>query len=204
MVIVKSHLRAALAAITFFQWNVDGIAYGSGESHASGESFQSNSQPIRQKGTDHSFYGYHEHAANYYNARDPDRYFTRYPDKYFPTPQQRKTALQRVAAFFEGIFHHRHAAPKHRYIAIETSRPTSKQLALYKVRRAAAIGQAQAKKTKLASYWVAPEKLHCVMLFDTQSLQIVGNNCYFIPHLPPDGEMVRFDTINAEFVGTRR
>ncbi|MBV9391141.1 MAG: hypothetical protein JOY96_04530, partial [Verrucomicrobia bacterium] len=193
---MKSHLQAlSLAAVTFFPWGVNGLAYEIGESNASRALDQKVSWPVIQIGVYHPDDKYDERSANFYDSRDPDRYFTRYPDKYLPTPEQRKTALQRVAAFFEAIFHHRQSAPKHHYIAIETLRPNSRQLSLYNFRRAAAIREAQAKKTKLASHWVAPKELHCVMLFDTQSLQLVGNNCYLIPHIPPNGETVRFDTI---------
>jgi hypothetical protein len=201
---MKSHFWAmGLAAITFFEWSVQGLAQEG--NHASSGALQRDiSVANRHEGYYHSEYEYLEYAGNGYNPRDSDKYFTRYPDKYVPTPKQRETALQRITAFFTAIVHHRRPASKHRYIAIETLRPTSRQLALYKVRRAAAIGEARAKKTNLAAHWVAPEQLHCLMVFDTKSLQFVGNNCYFIPNIPPDGRMLRFDTVSAEFIGSRK
>jgi hypothetical protein len=39
------------------------------------------------------------------------------------------------------------------------------------------------------------------MIFDTQSKQFVGTVCYVISSEPTIGEIARFDTMSAEFVG---
>ena len=40
-----------------------------------------------------------------------------------------------------------------------------------------------------------------VMVFDTQSQQVIGNNVYDVKTAPRDGQVSRFDTYNAEYVG---
>ena len=46
-----------------------------------------------------------------------------------------------------------------------------------------------------------PEKIYCVMIWDTQSQEIVGTDCYAVLKLPPAGELARFDTYTAQYVG---
>jgi hypothetical protein len=41
-----------------------------------------------------------------------------------------------------------------------------------------------------------------VMIFDTQSNQIVGNNVYDLKSSPKVGQTSKFDTYTAEYVGT--
>jgi hypothetical protein len=41
-----------------------------------------------------------------------------------------------------------------------------------------------------------------VMLFDTQSQQMVGNNVYDVKNAPRDGQVSKFDTYTAEYVGS--
>jgi hypothetical protein len=41
----------------------------------------------------------------------------------------------------------------------------------------------------------------CVCIYDTQSKQLVGTVCYVISSEPAIGELARFDTMSAEFVG---
>lgn len=42
---------------------------------------------------------------------------------------------------------------------------------------------------------------NAVLLFDTQTNTAVGNNVYEISQNPKKGEVVKFDTVNAEYVG---
>ncbi len=49
---------------------------------------------------------------------------------------------------------------------------------------------------------MAPEKVYCVMIWDTQSGEIVGNDCYAVLKLPVAGELARFDTYTAQYVGS--
>jgi hypothetical protein len=41
-----------------------------------------------------------------------------------------------------------------------------------------------------------------VMVYDTQSQQVVGNNVYDVKSSPQDGQVSKFDTYSAEYVGT--
>lgn len=41
-----------------------------------------------------------------------------------------------------------------------------------------------------------------VMIFDTESKEIVGNNVYDVQTPPSKGEVAKFDTYSAEYVGT--
>jgi hypothetical protein len=41
-----------------------------------------------------------------------------------------------------------------------------------------------------------------VMVFDTQNQQIVGNNVYDVKESPTVGTTAKFDTYNAQYVGS--
>ena len=41
-----------------------------------------------------------------------------------------------------------------------------------------------------------------VMIFDTQTQQVVGNNVYDVKQTPKEGSVSKFDTYSAEYVGT--
>src|SRR4029434_4129617 len=43
-----------------------------------------------------------------------------------------------------------------------------------------------------------------VMIWDTQSQQVVGNNVYDVKSPPPVGSTAKFDTYSAEYVGSGR
>jgi Tn3 transposase DDE domain-containing protein len=49
--------------------------------------------------------------------------------------------------------------------------------------------------------WVEPTKIHCLMVFDTQSNQFVGSGCYVVAALPAAEQLVKLETVTAEFVG---
>jgi hypothetical protein len=40
-----------------------------------------------------------------------------------------------------------------------------------------------------------------VMLYDTQTQQVVGNNVYDVKQSPKEGSISKFDTYSAEYVG---
>ena len=96
----------------------------------------------------------------------------------------------------------RRRAATHRYIAVETLKPSENQLEDYKKKQADAKSAAAAGGTHVSNRWVPPSQLRCVMVFDTQSKQFVGSGCYVIGSLPPAGIIAKFDTFSAEFVGT--
>ncbi len=78
----------------------------------------------------------------------------------------------------------------HRYISVETLRPTRKQLEDYTGKM-------------LPTQTVEPSQLCCVMVFDTQTEQFVGSGCYVVTGEPSAGAVEKFETVSAEFVGTR-
>jgi hypothetical protein len=48
----------------------------------------------------------------------------------------------------------------------------------------------------------SPKAKKAVMLWDTQSQQIVGNDVYDVENTPPVGETAKFQTYSAQYVGT--
>ena len=117
---------------------------------------------------------------------------------YTPTPEQKTTAQKRVKNYLVAVQKGRRHPATHRYIAVETLRPTKKQLADYVKKRA----EAKSAGAQLSDRWVEPGQLRCMMVFDTQSKQFVGSGCYVIGSLPPVGTVAKFDTVSAEYVGT--
>ncbi len=202
----KSEMKVYLVTLPVLAalWvsSIDASARGGGgheggghESGEHGQLQQGNTQRDRRDSYSHQdYYGIPGYAGDY-------DYQSNYPYKYKPTPEQRKTAFQRIEAFFAAIFHHKRPAATHRYIAVETLKPTPNQLAAYRKERARAIATAQEKKSKLAAQWVPAEHLHCVLVFDTKARQFVGSDCYVVPDLPSPGQVLKFDTVSAEFVG---
>jgi hypothetical protein len=107
---------------------------------------------------------------------------------YAPTPEQQACAEQQVKKYLAAVKKHQKHPATHRYISVETLRPTKKQLAAY----------AKRMRQSLAA---APSQLRCVMVFDTQTEQFVGTACYVVASEPTVGEVDRFETASAEFVG---
>jgi hypothetical protein len=107
-----------------------------------------------------------------------------------------------VQAYLTAVKKGRKHAASHRYIAVQTLHPTKRQLQDYVNKRAAAKSAAANGATKLSDRWVEPEKLRCIMVFDTQSKQFVGSGCYVVASTPPAGTTARFETFTAEFVGS--
>jgi hypothetical protein len=48
----------------------------------------------------------------------------------------------------------------------------------------------------------SPKAKKAVMIYDTQSNQVVGNNVYDVQSPPPVGSTAKFDTYSAEYVGS--
>jgi hypothetical protein len=44
-------------------------------------------------------------------------------------------------------------------------------------------------------------QLRCLMVFDTQAKQFVGSGCYVVTGKPSTGDVAKFETVSAEFVG---
>ena len=121
---------------------------------------------------------------------------------YTPTPAQTTTAKMRVKNYLVAVQKRRQRPATHRYIAVETLRPTKKQLEDYTKKQADAKSAAAAGGTQLSDRWVPPSQLRCIMVFDTESKQFVGSGCYVIGRLPPVGTTAKFETFSAEYVGT--
>jgi hypothetical protein len=134
-----------------------------------------------------SSYGYSSYQSSYD--------FTLYP--YTPTPEQQEIAKERVKAYYAAIRKGRRRPAKHRYIAVETLRPTKKQREDYLRKRLAAKGG----QGRSSSKRVEPGQLRCLMVFDTQKQQFVGSNCYLVEKLPSAGTVTQFESVGAEYVG---
>jgi hypothetical protein len=107
---------------------------------------------------------------------------------YTPTPEQRIGAKLEAENYLLAVHTGHKHAPTHRYISVETLRPTNQQLDDY------------TRKLPVARQ-VDPIKLHCLMVFDTQTKEFVGSHCYIVGSEPSAGEVARFEGISAEFVG---
>jgi gas vesicle protein len=89
------------------------------------------------------------------------------------TERQRRIAEERARLAYERMSTTRKArVKKTRYIAVKTERDT----------------QAKGAAT--------------VMVYDTQTQQVVGGNVYDVKQTPKDGQISKFDTYSAEYVGT--
>jgi hypothetical protein len=121
---------------------------------------------------------------------------------YTPTAEQRAAAEKQVQAYLAAVKKGRKRAARHRYIAVQTLRPTTKQLQDYVNKRAAANSAAANGNAQLSNRWVEPNQLRCMMVFDTQSKQFVGSGCYVVASNPPVGATAKFETFTAEFVGS--
>jgi hypothetical protein len=108
--------------------------------------------------------------------------------KHQATERQRRVAEQRARAAYA-----RMEAQRQRE---ETAvRRTGKKPAAKKRPRYIAVDTEKNEKT-------SPKAKKAVMLWDTQSQQIVGNDVYDVENTPPVGETAKFQTYSAQYVGT--
>ena len=145
-----------------------------------------------------SVMGTHENGEGHEHCRSAqpfwDLYFPYHAGNYDSTYSYTPTSEQRAGAKLEAesyllAVHTRHKhAPTRRYISVETLRPTNQQLNDY------------TRKLPAARH-VDPAKLHCLMVFDTQTKEFVGSHCYIVGSAPSAGEVAQFEGISAEFVG---
>ena len=180
----------ALVATGFFGISSVSLAHGKGGNAGGHMSAPTNENQPREEGHYRDpFWGpwYPGYAGSY----DSDYWYT-------PTPEQKTIAQKRVKDYLVAVQKGQRHPATHRCIAVETLRPTKKQLADYVKKRA----EAKSGGTQLSSRWVEPGQLRCMMVFDTQSKQFVGSGCYVIGSLPPVGTVAKFDTVSAEYVGT--
>ena len=117
---------------------------------------------------------------------------------YKATPHQTELADQRASAAFEQFSAQEKRALEEsgtRYLAVRTADPTPAQWT--EIRR-----DMQKPGSRYSGPAKAPGKIYCVMIWDTQSREIVGTDCYAVLKLPPAGELARFDTYTAQYVGS--
>jgi hypothetical protein len=120
---------------------------------------------------------YGAYAVSYYDA----------DYSYTPTAEQMATAQEQVHNYLLAVKKGRKHAATHRYISVEALRPTKSQLADY--------------TKKQLPQPAEPSQMRCLMVFDTQAKQFVGSNCYVVTAEPSIGDVAKFGTVSAEFVG---
>jgi hypothetical protein len=120
----------------------------------------------------------------------PGGYDIGYTHAYIPSPEQQSTARKRINDYLVRVHKGQRRAAAHRYISVETLRPTKAQSQDYLKKRAQ--GEAAAAD---------PAQLRCLMVFDTQTKQFVGSGCYVVESLPTPGAVTQFESTSAEFVG---
>jgi hypothetical protein len=106
-----------------------------------------------------------------------------------------------VRRYSDAVQRGKRARAKSRYIAVQTLDPDASQLKSYAQRRESERKNEEAQGRALTPNWVEPNKVHCLMVFDTQSQEFVGSGCYVVAASPGAGQLVRFETVTAEFVG---
>jgi membrane protein implicated in regulation of membrane protease activity len=90
--------------------------------------------------------------------------------------------------------------------ATERQRQYAEERARLAYERASAERRAQYRKRRYIAVDTVREKdsvgAKSVMIYDTQTEQVVGNNVYDVKHAPKQGTVSKFDTYSAEYVGT--
>jgi hypothetical protein len=181
----------SLTALGFFAFSPLCLAHDGG--HMSGQNNQGPPSHHEEYYSDPFWGGWYPGYAGGY---DSDYSYT-------PTPVQATTAQKRVTEYLIAVRKGRRHAATHRYIAVETLRPTKKQLEDYQKKLENAKSASASAGPQMSNRWVPPSQLRCLMVFDTESKQFVGAGCYVIGSLPPVGTISKFDTFSAEFVGTQ-
>lgn len=117
------------------------------------------------------------------------------------SPQQKRAAETQVQKYGEAVKRGKRAPAKNRYIAVQTLDPNRQQVEAYANEKEVKKKAVEAEGKTLSTEWVEPNKLHCLMVFDTQSKEFVGSGCYAVAALPASGQIAQFEGIDAEFVG---
>ena len=97
------------------------------------------------------------------------------------------------------------ASERQRRVAEERARNAAAKLEAKRQRDIAAGKSKKSKSRYIAVDTVKDEKStgdKTVMIFDTKSQEIVGNNVYDVKEAPAKGTVAKFDTYAAEYVGT--
>jgi membrane protein implicated in regulation of membrane protease activity len=99
----------------------------------------------------------------------------------------------------------RKANERQRVIAEQRARESAARMEARRQKDVAAGKSKKAKSRYIAVDTVKDEKstgAKTVMIFDTKSQEIVGNNVYDVKEAPAKGSVAKFDTYSAEYVGT--
>ncbi len=103
------------------------------------------------------------------------------------TVRQRQVAEQRARLYM---------ARRDKQLAEEKLKTSSSSAKTAKVKSKPRFIAVQTEKTAQSQGKAA------VMVFDTQTNEVVGNNVYDVKSTPPVGQTAKFDTYSAEYVGT--
>jgi hypothetical protein len=113
-----------------------------------------------------------------------------YTYSYTASREQQSAARKRINDYLVAVHTGKRRAPTHRYLSVETLRPTRAQSEDYLKKRA----QSRANGADSS-------QLRCLMVFDTETRQFVGSGCYVVESLPTAGAVTKFESVTAEFVG---
>jgi hypothetical protein len=118
-----------------------------------------------------------------------------------PTPEQQSTAQAQAERYLTSVQSGKRPPAKHRYIALKTLNPSTKQRLIYVTKKTNAQIEKEKEGGKLSPAWVETPQLRCVMVFDTEVKQFVGTGCYVVGSLPSPGQVAQFESVVAEYVG---
>ncbi len=182
-----------LAAAGSFAIPSVSIAHGMSANHMVAMNAHDNEERHDRYRYSGSYFGfpYGAYGVNYY---DSDYCYT-------PTPEQIAAAQEQVEDYFVAVKKHRKHAAAHRYISVETLRPTKKQIEEYSKKRSEGKFAAGPQGAGSSTHTDDPSKMRCLMVYDTQTKQFVGSGCYLVSNEPPVGDVSVFQTTSAEFVG---
>jgi hypothetical protein len=124
---------------------------------------------------------------------------------YVATPRQEQVARTKAIHYYGALTPAKKAALAERnvrYLAVVTESPTPDQIALIK-KSIKASPQAAADygvKIPAEGKWELKKPVYCLMVWDTESHQVVGTNCYAFLKVPVAGSMEQFDTYSAQII----
>lgn len=128
------------------------------------------------------------------------------------TKRQRQVAEERARATYRKMKAKANGKPgKARYLAVVTEKePEQEKVVQQRVAKTAKtttkVATAVPKDTTTTPKAPAPikkvTKTKSIMIWDTQSESIVGNNVYDVEITPPVGTVARFETYSAEYIGS--
>ena len=114
------------------------------------------------------------------------------------TRQQRQVAEQRARAAIARMSPAQRA--KTRYVAVDTERSAPS----FETQAATMVGSGSPETGGPINRGPAPKFDRSIMLFDSQSQTLVGNSVYDVASAPPVGQVARFESYVAQYVGAGR